>query len=140
MTPTRLVCYSRATRPITRCERAALAAACRERNVERGLTGGLVLYRDVFLQVVEGPAEAVTSLFGRLLRDPRHAGITLVALDPVDLPALPVWLAELDEPEIVEDLLARENAPPPFDPSRLDGAAITRIVREACLARTFLVD
>lgn len=137
----RLVYYSRASHWMGPCERAALAEACRVGNLARGISGGLVLYRDVFMQVVEGQRDAVTDLFERVLWDPRHHAVTLVELAPSRSAPLPgVWMAQLDEPDVVEDLLATRHRPPPFDPSSLGAEAMTRLVNDACSARCCLVD
>jgi hypothetical protein len=50
----------------------------RERNGALGVTG-LLLYKDGnFLQVLEGEADVVRPLFGKIERDPRHRGIIKV--------------------------------------------------------------
>ncbi|WP_052340751.1 BLUF domain-containing protein [Salinarimonas rosea] len=138
---TRLVYHSRMAAGVDADARAALVATSRRHNEARGLRGGLVLYRGVFMQALEGGSEAIGELLRQLLVDPRHHAVTLVALGPVEAHALPpVSLAMLEDEDAIEELLARRAARPPFDPSTLDAAAMTTLVRDACLTRTFFLD
>ncbi len=52
-------------------------------NAEKGITGLLVLSGNVFVQVLEGSAEEVTALFGRIMQDKRHHRVTLVSFQAV---------------------------------------------------------
>ena len=52
-------------------------------NAEKGITGLLVLSGNVFVQVLEGSAEEVTALFGRIMQDKRHHQVTLVSFQAV---------------------------------------------------------
>ena len=52
-------------------------------NAEKEITGLLVLSGNVFVQVLEGPAEELTALFGRIMQDKRHQQVTLVTFQPV---------------------------------------------------------
>lgn len=52
-----------------------------ENNRAAGITGLLLLSGDRFLQVLEGPSDAVNRLFGRIIRDPRHHDIELIAFE-----------------------------------------------------------
>jgi len=57
----------------------------RERNERAGISGLLLHRGGNFLQVVEGPSDAVRDLTRRLERDPRHRQFTpLLALDVAD--------------------------------------------------------
>ncbi len=52
-------------------------------NPTRGITGSLLVSRDTFAQVLEGPKEAVEALYRRLEGDPRHADCAVLAAGPV---------------------------------------------------------
>ena len=52
-------------------------------NAENGITGLLVLSGNRFVQVLEGPAEVLTALFGRIMQDKRHHQVTLISFQPV---------------------------------------------------------
>ena len=50
------------------------ARRCNRRD---GVTGALVCRQDIYLQLLEGPAEAVRASFGRISRDDRHTDVRL---------------------------------------------------------------
>ena len=47
----------------------------RSNNLEDGVTGNLICHSDLFLQMLEGPSEAVRRLYEKILADDRHADI-----------------------------------------------------------------
>ncbi len=47
-------------------------------NARAGITGLMLFYEGVFLQVLEGPAAGVTSLLERIRRDRRHASLIVL--------------------------------------------------------------
>lgn len=49
------------------------ARRCNKRD---GITGALVCRHDVFLQLLEGPADMVDAAYGRIARDDRHVNLT----------------------------------------------------------------
>ena len=59
-------------------EIAAILDAARAANGRNGLTGMLAAGGGVYLQVVEGPAEAVESLLTRLRADARHENLRVL--------------------------------------------------------------
>lgn len=54
-----------------------------ERNESLGVTGALYSDGDTFFQVIEGEESVLAKLMSSILRDPRHAEITI--LDQMDL-------------------------------------------------------
>jgi len=51
---------------------ASILTSARSHNKRNGVTGSLICRRDLFLQMLEGEAEAVESTYERILRDGRH--------------------------------------------------------------------
>ena len=49
-----------------------LLAKSRSNNMAAGITGMLLYHEGSFLQVLEGPSEAVEHLYARIRRDKRH--------------------------------------------------------------------
>jgi len=47
-------------------------------NAGAGITGLMLFYEGVFLQVLEGPAAGIASLMERLRRDRRHSGLVVL--------------------------------------------------------------
>lgn len=71
----RLIYVSRVTAPV---DIGALVRQAQESNPALGITGGLAVLDGVFLQYLEGEAEAVESLFGRIRTDVRHADVKVL--------------------------------------------------------------
>lgn len=68
-----------------------LLAGSRASNAEAGITGVLLYGDGVFLQVIEGPPDAVRALFERIERDPRHHRIRVVLERPIDERRFGAW-------------------------------------------------
>ncbi len=59
---------------------ASIIERSKAANQAAGLTGALLLSTDVFIQVLEGPIEAVEATFERICRDLRHRRVRLLEL------------------------------------------------------------
>ena len=70
---------SRAVDDLTPAGASRLARQSWSSNLRAGLTGELRLEGGHFFQVVEGPAGEVLKLAARILTDPRHAAIRVLA-------------------------------------------------------------
>lgn len=71
----RLIYASRVNAPI---DIKALLKQAQKNNPALGITGGLAVLDGVVLQYLEGEAEAVESLFARILPDVRHADVMVL--------------------------------------------------------------
>jgi FAD-dependent sensor of blue light len=60
-------------------------------NRRDDITGALIHDHDWFAQVLEGPEDAVSATFERILRDRRHSGLRLVKLQPVAARRFAAW-------------------------------------------------
>jgi hypothetical protein len=80
----RLIYSSRITIPaIDRNEEISqIIRASIRRNREVAITGLLLVHEGCFLQVLEGPAEAVMTTYGRICEDPRHGDVRVVGSGP----------------------------------------------------------
>lgn len=79
----RLVYVSFCPRPVSMDDRLDILRTARERNQSLDITGVLFQRDNLFLQLLEGPREAVGGLYARILADRRHSAATVLA----DLPA-----------------------------------------------------
>ncbi|PLX37450.1 MAG: hypothetical protein C0606_03855 [Hyphomicrobiales bacterium] len=61
-----------------------ILSVARERNRRAGITGLLVYHDGNFLQILEGPRDAVEECFTRIQNDPRHDGIIRVVSEDVE--------------------------------------------------------
>lgn len=70
------------------------ARRCNERD---GITGALICRQDLFLQLLEGPAEAVDAAYQRIARDDRHIEVRRLTRRVTDMRLFPGW-AMRDDP------------------------------------------
>lgn len=63
----------------------------RHNNVRNGITGALICRQDLFLQMLEGRRDLVTSTFSRILRDNRHVDVVNLLSSDIDSRLFPEW-------------------------------------------------
>jgi len=86
-----LIYVSAARHPFSSEQLDRLLEQSRRHNGRNGLTG-LLLYEDgSFLQLLEGPAEAVRATFSRIAQDPRHHRVMSVHEADVNERSFPDW-------------------------------------------------
>lgn len=73
-----LIYGSNSRYPMSELELNELLKTTRVRNEAAGITGMLLYSDGSFLQVLEGPADAVEATYARIHRDPRHHGVLLL--------------------------------------------------------------
>ncbi|MFZ5724358.1 MAG: BLUF domain-containing protein [Pseudomonadota bacterium] len=113
------LCYlSSAAVPFSPEALDALLARSRANNTRDGITG-MLLYRDGdFLQVLEGPADAVRTTYRRISADPRHSRVLLIDESEIEQRAFGDWsmgfrrLAKNERPAGFVDFFDRR-----FDPT-----------------------
>ena len=93
-----LVYMSSATAPFDEEALAAVLEHARERNTEAGLTGLLVHRNGRFMQLLEGPYDAVLSTYERILEDDRHGSVQLLAEESIHTRRFPEWSMAYDRP------------------------------------------
>ncbi len=75
---------------------AGILLDARRCNVRDGITGSLVCRQDVYLQLLEGPAEAVEACFARIAQDDRHLDVQLKVKRQVESRLFPEWAMRHD--------------------------------------------
>jgi len=63
----------------------------RRNNARDGLTGALIVRGDIYLQLLEGPAAAVSAAFDRIAADNRHLAVSQIGFAPVENRMFPDW-------------------------------------------------
>jgi hypothetical protein len=82
---------SAATNPMTDEDITGILVQARANNVRHELTG-VLLYRDGrFIQILEGPDEAVLARYAIIASDPRHRSIHKVSEETVWVRQFPDW-------------------------------------------------
>lgn len=75
---------------------AGILSAARRNNPRLGITGALVCRHDLYLQMIEGPADAIDALFARIEADDRHFDVRLLLSEAMGERMFPNW-AMLDD-------------------------------------------
>lgn len=70
---------SRFARPMSQADIDELALQCVRNNTEKEITGVLMTSGDLFFQVLEGPPDAVDSTLEKIVQDPRHTDVLVLA-------------------------------------------------------------
>ena len=70
---------------------AELATRSAENNRKREISGLLILSGETFLQVLEGPSEAVNTLYARIIADPRHSKLRLLSFKSITSRQFSEW-------------------------------------------------
>jgi hypothetical protein len=111
---------------------SGILISARHFNRRDGITGALICREDIFLQLLEGPAEAVSAAFARIARDGRHIEVTLLQSGHVEERLFPQWDMQHDParswiwtPQQVEEGVVRKV------PGHDLRAIFTRVATEA---------
>jgi hypothetical protein len=75
---------------------AGILMAARRNNPLLGITGALICRHDIYLQLIEGPADAIDELYARILADDRHTNVELLLTEAMGDRMFPAW-AMLDD-------------------------------------------
>jgi hypothetical protein len=86
-----LVYLSRAVRPMTPRDLDSLRVTAARNNPQRRVTGALLYVGGNFLQLLEGDAIEVDSLFAKIQKDSRHTDCRVLALAPAERRLFPDW-------------------------------------------------
>lgn len=75
---------------------AGILSAARRNNPRDHITGALICRHDVYLQLIEGPADAIDALYARIVADDRHTDVRLLLVEDAAERLFPNW-AMLDD-------------------------------------------
>jgi hypothetical protein len=70
---------------------SGILSDARRNNERDGITGALICRADLYLQLLEGPADAVEAAFARITRDDRHLEVEKRYGAPVAERLFPQW-------------------------------------------------
>jgi len=75
----------------------------RENNSSKDVTGLLLYKGGNFMQVLEGPDEAVEAQYEKIKADPRHKDVNVLSREQISARQFPAWemaFQNLDNPEV----------------------------------------
>jgi hypothetical protein len=75
---------------------AGILSAARRNNPRWGITGALICRHDIYLQLIEGPAEAIDALYATICADDRNTDVRLLLSEDMGERLFPNW-AMLDD-------------------------------------------
>lgn len=76
---------------------SGILAHARNHNVAHDLTGALICRNDLYLQLLEGPKDAIDALYANIQQDDRHIEVTQLVYRPIEMRMFPEW-AMRDDP------------------------------------------
>ena len=128
----RLIYASRSKQPINDALINAILAQSRRNNPDIGVTGVLcVCPGDVFLQVLEGGREAVNTLYATVLRDDRHADVTLLDYEEIAERRFAGWrMGRVDLNKVKTGVLLKYAETAKLDPYRISGRTALTLLEE----------
>lgn len=91
-----LVYMSSAAEPFDEDDLEAVLVHARERNTADGLSGMLVHRAGRFMQLLEGPYDAVIATYARIVADPRHEEVRLLVEESIHTRRFPQWSMAYD--------------------------------------------
>ena len=118
----RMIYVSSATTALTTAELKNILSVAQRNNQKLGITGMLLFAEGNFIQVLEGEAEDVHSLYQKIEQDPRHTGAIVIDEEPTASRAFSQWsmgfrhISKEDKAGLVgfSDFLLRKMAPEEF--------------------------
>lgn len=69
----------------------SILSVSRRNNHDAGVTGFLIFDRDSFLQVLEGPRDALDATMARIVRDDRHRDVAVLGTKPIKQRTFHAW-------------------------------------------------
>ena len=113
----RLTYASRLAKDIGPDALGKIMTVSRRNNKKLGVTGALCYSPRGFLQILEGPADTVNELYNRIVRDGRHAALTLLEYGVIPHRDFESWsMAYIRADEIAHALLRKYSTRHLFDP------------------------
>jgi len=86
-----IVYYSISEKIITEKIISEIIETSRKNNSRKDITGCLLYYDNVFLQLLEGKKEAVKTLYETIKKDERHSNVTLIIEEDLNKKIFPNW-------------------------------------------------
>jgi len=127
----RLLYASRAAKPQTVRNVAAILADCQKNNPQRGITGVLCYSDEIFLQVLEGGRDAVDETFNAIVRDTRHESVRLLSFEEISERRFGSWsMGQVNIDKINSTLLLKYAEKAELNPFTVSGKVSMALLEE----------
>lgn len=136
---TRLLFASRSTRPVTAQLVGDILGKCQHNNALHGVTGILCYSDKVFMQVMEGTRDAVCDTYNRIVGDPRHVDVRLLAFDEISERRFGTWtMGQVNAGKVNPALLLKYAGRAALDPFALSGRTSLSLMEELAATASVL--
>ena len=127
----RLLYASRAAQPLAPALVESILAQARGHNPGHGITGILCHGGDTFMQVLEGGRDAVSALYGRIVRDDRHRDATLLHFEEMTERRFAGWtMGHVNLAKVNPSILLKYSDRPVLDPFCVTGRVSLALLEE----------
>jgi len=129
----RLLYASRAVDGIDEAFLRSILEGSRANNLEHGITGILCAYPagGVFIQALEGGRKAVNRLYGNIVRDSRHADVTLLEYAEIEQRRFAGWsMGSVDLNKVNRSSILRHSEKAELDPFSMTGRRALALLEE----------
>jgi hypothetical protein len=129
----RLLYASRAVDGIDEAFLRSILEESRANNLEHGITGILCTHPagGVFIQALEGGREAVNRLYGNIVRDRRHAEVTLLDFAEIEERRFASWkMGNVDLHKVNKSSILRYSDKAELDPFSMSGRSALALLEE----------
>ncbi len=127
----RLLYASRAAKPQTARNVAAILAECQKNNPRHGITGVLCYSDDIYLQVLEGGRDAVCETFNAIVRDTRHESVRLLSFEEISERRFGSWsMGQVNIEKINSTLLLKYAEKAELNPFTVSGKVSMALLEE----------
>lgn len=127
----RLLYASRSAAALTEPVVQSILEQSRRHNPARGITGILCTSGSTFVQVLEGSRDEVCELYNRLVGDPRHVELRILAFQEIAERRFAGWtMGEVDVARVNPALLLKYSEKPGLDPFTCPASATMALLEE----------
>lgn len=107
-----------------------ILAASRRNNLQDNITGVLCFNRSYFLQCLEGPRDAVSRTYARIVKDERHADPVLLGYHEIAERAFSSWtMGYIPELQISREITQRFANSREFRPLEMSGESALAMLK-----------
>lgn len=100
----------------------AIVEHAKLRNIRRGITGVLCFGNGTYMQLIEGERSTVNELYSKMITDPRHKDLTLLAYEEIEERFYGKWtMGQVNMTPIHQATLLRFSGFPELNPFTLSG-------------------
>ena len=127
----RLLYASRAKEPLNQDVIDAILQTSRKGNPTLGITGLLCHSGDIFMQVLEGGRDAVSALYNRISRDPRHRDVIVLQYEEITERRFAGWtMGQVNLNRVNPSILLKYSERPVLDPYAVSGKVSMALLEE----------